>query len=151
MSLQQLADHIELQQLVTAYANAIDCREFERLDAVFTADAHIDYRAMGGIAGSYAEIRTWLPQALGAFPGYMHMVGNCEFDIGDEQASGRVACFNPMICRPPDHGADEVMFLGLWYLDRYVRTPDGWRIAERSEQRCYEFNMPQWLRAAVGL
>lgn len=146
--LQRLADRIELEDLVVRYANAIDTRNFDRLDTVFTPDAYIDYRAMGGIDGPYPTVKAWLPQALQHFPAFMHMVGNCEFDIQRDTASGRIACFNPMVVPQPDGGSD-TMFLGLWYLDEYVRTADGWRMSRRAEEKCYEFNMPDWMKKAL--
>ncbi|HEY1075952.1 MAG TPA: nuclear transport factor 2 family protein [Fontimonas sp.] len=148
VDLQRLADRVELNDLVVRYANAIDTRNFERLDTVFTPDAYIDYRAMGGIDGPYPTVKAWLPQALGHFPGFMHMTGNAEFDIQGDRASGRIACFNPMVVPQPGGGSD-TMFLGLWYLDEYVRTADGWRISRRSEEKCYEFNMPDWMKKAL--
>ena len=83
-------------RLLRAYANAIDRRDFDALDEVFTADAYIDYRAMGGIEGPYPTVKAWLPEALGHFPAYMHLTGNAAFEIDGDQARGRVACFNPM-------------------------------------------------------
>lgn len=146
--LQALADRLDLQQLVTDYAYAIDERAFERLDAVFTADAHIDYTAMGGIAGDYPTMRAWLREALRHFPAYMHLIGNLSFEIAGDAATGKIACFNPMVL-PNAQGGEDTMFLGLWYLDRYVRTAQGWRICERVERRCYDFNIPPALRAVL--
>lgn len=150
MSLAEVSDRLELQQLVIDYSNAIDTREFDRLDRIFTADACIDYRAMGGIAGDYPAIRQWLPEALKHFPGYMHFVGNFACEIDGDSATGRTACFNPMVVPRPGEEGSDTMFLGLWYLDRFVRTADGWRIRERVEQRCYDFNMPDWMRQALN-
>ncbi len=148
--LQRLADRIELNDLVVRYANAIDTRNFERLDTVFTPDAYIDYRAMGGIDGPYPAVKAWLPQALQHFPAFMHMTGNAEFDIQGDRATGRIACFNPMVVpRPGDSADTDTMFLGLWYLDEYVRTVDGWRMSRRAEEACYEFNMPEWMKQAL--
>lgn len=146
---EQLADQLALQQLAVRYANAIDRRDFDALDAVFVPDAWIDYRAMGGIAGDYAQVRAWLPEALKAFPAYMHLVGNCEFDLDGDHANGRIACFNPMVIPAPD-GSTQTMFLGLWYIDAYRRTAKGWRIVRRVEERCYDFNMPDWMRQALA-
>lgn len=148
-ALQRLADRLELEALVIRYANAIDRRDFASLDSVFTADAYIDYRAMGGIDGPYPVVKQWLPQALGHFPGYMHLVGNCEFQIDGDRARGRIACFNPMVVPRPEGGTD-TMFLGLWYLDAYLRTADGWRITRRVEEKSYDFNVPAWLKAVVN-
>lgn len=106
VALQRLADRIELEDLVVRYANAIDRRDFEALDTVFTPDAYIDYRAMGGIDGPYPAVKKWLPQALQHFPAFMHFVGNCEFAIGGDVASGRIACFNPMVVPKPEGGTD---------------------------------------------
>ena len=149
LSLEQISDRLELQQLVIDYANAIDQRAFERLDRIFTPDAYIDYRAMGGIDGNYVTVKGWLPTALQPFNGYMHLVGNCAFEIEGKQASGRIACFNPMDIPLPG-GGSHVMFLGLWYIDRYVKTADGWRISERREEKSYVFNVPEVMRKAVG-
>src|SRR5882724_8264183 len=51
MSLGEISDRFEIQRLMALYSNAIDLRDFDRLDIVFTPDAYIDYRAMGGIDG----------------------------------------------------------------------------------------------------
>ncbi len=150
LTLQQISDRLELQQLVTDYANAIDARAFERLDRIFTPDARIDYTAMGGIAGSYPQIKAWLPDALKHFPAYMHLIGNLSFEIAGDTATGQVACFNPMVIPKPDGGSD-TLFLGLWYHDRYARTTQGWRISERRESKCYDFNMPEWMKQVLKL
>lgn len=148
--LQALADRLELEQLVVDYAYAIDERDWARLDQVFTPDAQIDYTAMGGIAGAYPQIRAWLPEALQHFPAYMHLTGNHRFEIDGDQASGKIACFNPMVLPLPD-GGTQTMFLGLWYLDRYVRTAQGWRISQRSERKSYDYNMPLAMKQALKL
>lgn len=150
LTLEQISDRLELQQLVTDYANAIDARAFDRLDRIFSPDAHIDYTAMGGIAGPYPKIRAWLPEALKPFPAYLHFIGNLSFEISGDTATGQVACMNPMVI-PNAEGGSDTMFLGLWYFDKYVRTKDGWRISERVEKKCYDFNMPEWMKKALKL
>jgi len=150
LTLEQISDRLELTQLVHDYAYAIDEKAFERLDRVFTPKAFIDYTAMGGIKGDYPQIRAWLPEALKHFPAYMHFVGNLSFEIAGDHATGKVACFNPMVVPRQDGGAD-TMFLGLWYLDQYSRTKEGWRISERVEKKCYDYGMPDWMKQALNL
>jgi len=58
-------------------------------------------------------------------------------------------CFNPMEVALPD-GGTQVMFLGLWYIDRFTRTARGWRMIERVEERCYGHNVPAALSGATG-
>ncbi|HET8931684.1 MAG TPA: nuclear transport factor 2 family protein, partial [Acidimicrobiales bacterium] len=61
--------------------------------------------------------------------------------LDGDTAYGRAICHNPMTLADRD-GNDHTMFIGIWYVDRYVRTPEGWRIAERSEERSYVHNQP---------
>jgi hypothetical protein len=149
-SMQEISDRLELQQLVHAYTYAIDERNWAKLDQIFTADAYIDYRAMGGIDGPYPTVRTWLPEALKHFPAYMHLTGNAMFDLDGEKATGKVACLNPMVV-PGEGGGSDTMMLGLWYHDRYRRTAQGWRISERIEKKCFDYNMPEWMKKALNL
>jgi len=150
LTLQEISDRMELERLTVDYAYAIDERALDNLDAVFTPDAYIDYRAMGGIDGSYPKVKEWLGQALAAFPDFMHLNGNFSCDITGDTATGKMACFNPMVVPNPEGGKD-TMFLGLWYMDKYVRTPKGWRISERVEKKSYDFNMPEWMKVALKI
>ena len=60
LSLDEISDRLEIQQLLIDYSTAIDQRRFDDLDRVFTPDAYIDYRAMGGIDGRFPEVKAWL-------------------------------------------------------------------------------------------
>ena len=60
-------DRIEIDDLLTRYASAIDSRDWALLDTVFTHDAHLDYRSAGGVAGEYPEVRRWLADVLPVF------------------------------------------------------------------------------------
>uniref|UniRef100_UPI0021F33F53 nuclear transport factor 2 family protein n=1 Tax=Mycolicibacterium gadium TaxID=1794 RepID=UPI0021F33F53 len=55
LSLEEMSDRMEIQQLLVDYSTAIDSRRFDDLDRVFTPDAHIDYTELGGIAGAFPE------------------------------------------------------------------------------------------------
>jgi ketosteroid isomerase-like protein len=145
LTLQEISDRLEIQQLMIDYSSAIDQRDYDRLDDVFTPDAYIDYRAMGGIDGRYPEVKAWLKPALAVFPHYQHMVGNMAIKVTGDTASARAICFNPMEAKLPD-GKTQVMFLGLWYVDKFVRTAKGWRISERVEESCYAHNVPSGIR-----
>ncbi|NBP84793.1 MAG: hypothetical protein EBU54_06195 [Mycobacteriaceae bacterium] len=64
MNLTDIIDRLEIQQLLVDYATAIDQRRFDDLDRIFTPDAYIDYRAMGGIDGVFPEVKAWLAKVL---------------------------------------------------------------------------------------
>jgi hypothetical protein len=141
LSLEEISDRLEIQQLLTDYSTAIDGRRFDDLDAVFTEDAYIDYRAMGGIDGQYPQVKAWLAEVLPNFPAYSHMLGNLSivFDPDGRTATSRVICFNPMVLGGAADGAQpQVLFCGLWYDDAFVRTEDGWRMTRRVETKCFD-------------
>lgn len=135
LSLEEISDRLEIQQLLVAYSTAIDTRRFDDLDAVFTPDAYIDYRALGGIDGRFPEVKAWLAEVLPNFPAYSHLLGNFDVRVDGDAASSRTLCFNPMVLGGEKQ---QVMFCGLWYLDEFVRTPDGWRMTRRVEEKCFD-------------
>ncbi len=142
LSLQEISDRLEIQDLFARYSFAIDERDWNALDAIFTPDAKIDYSETGGATGTYPEIKAWLPGALERFPMFQHMVATTKLDIAGDEARSRTILFNPMTHRAAD-GAEQVFFIGLWYRDRLVRTADGWRIAERYEDMGWTHNVPE--------
>ncbi|MCF6390742.1 nuclear transport factor 2 family protein [Mycobacterium sp. MBM] len=141
LSIEEISDRLEIQQLLVDYSTAIDARRFDDLDRVFTADAYIDYRAMGGVDGHYPQVKAWLSQVLPNFPAYAHMLGNFDVTIDGDTATARTLCFNPMVLGAAPAAAGEqpqVLFCGLWYLDEFARTADGWRMTKRVEEKCFD-------------
>jgi hypothetical protein len=135
LSLQEMSDRLEIQQLLVDYSTAIDQRRFDDLDAVFTADAYIDYRALGGIDGHFPQVKAWLAEVLPNFPAYSHMLGNLSIKFAGDTATSRVICFNPMVL---DADQKQILFCGLWYDDELIRTADGWRMTRRVETKCFD-------------
>jgi hypothetical protein len=134
LSLAEISDRMEIQQLLVDYSTAIDNRRFDDLDRVFTSDAYIDYTELGGIAGTYPDVKAWLAEVLPNFPAYFHMLGNFDIRIDGDTASSRTILFNPMKLGDDD----QVMFCGLWYDDEFIRTADGWRMTRRVETKCIQ-------------
>jgi SnoaL-like domain len=135
LSLAEISDRFEIQQLLIDYSTAIDTRQFDDLDHVFTADAYIDYRAMGGIDGRFPEVKAWLAQVLPNFPAYAHMLGNFDVRIDGDTASSRTVCFNPMVLGGEQN---QILYCGLWYDDEFIRTAEGWRMSRRVETKCFD-------------
>jgi ketosteroid isomerase-like protein len=139
LSLQEISDRFEIQDLLVAYCHAIDTRDWDALDDVFTDDAVIDYTEMGGTRGGLAATKAFLAEALAGFTSYQHLAATSAVDIDGDTARGRTICHNPMILGPPPgtDGPTRILFAGLWYRDVFVRTPAGWRIRERHEEKSY--------------
>jgi len=134
LSLQEISDRLEIQDLLVRYSDAIDRRDFDLLDQVFTPDASVDYTAFGGAAGVYPEMKGWLARALAKYDGYQHLVANMDIRLAGDSATGRIMCLNPMgVVVGSTTG--EIGVCCLWYIDTYRRTADGWRIATRTEER----------------
>lgn len=141
LSLQEISDRLEIQDLLARYSYAIDERDWDALDSVFTPEAVIDYSETGGARGSRAQIKAWLPVALERFPRYQHMVATTKLELDGDSAKSRSCLFNPMVYRGED-GVEKTFFIGLWYRDTLIRTAHGWRIAERYEEMGYAHNVP---------
>ena len=136
LSLEEISDRIQIGDLLTRYTTAIDTKDYELLDSVFTPDAQVDYTSSGGIAGDYPTARDWLERALSLFPVTVHFISNSTVELRGDEASARTYVINPMLFKNPD-GSDHIFTVGAYYNDRLVRTEDGWRIRERIEEQAY--------------
>ena len=140
LSLQEISDRLEIQELFARYSHAIDSKQFDALREVFTPDAWIDYTATGGAKGDLESIIGYLKEVLPGFPSFQHLVANAIIELDGDAATSRTMCHNPMVLRRGDDGrVEQLMVVGLWYVDRLVRTPDGWRIAERVEEQSFNW------------
>ena len=133
LTLQQISDRIEIQDLMTRYTRAIDTKDYALLDTCFTQDAWVDYTSSGGAKGKYPEVRAWLEKALAPFAAMMHAIGSPSVELQGDHARTRTYVINPMGFAKPD-GTLHVFTVCAHYVDKLVRTPDGWRIAERIEE-----------------
>jgi ketosteroid isomerase-like protein len=129
-------DLLAVQQLIAAYPDIVDGRDWDRLDELFTADAVIDFSAFGGPADTAAGIKTFLRDSLAVFTRTQHMMGLPNITLDGDAATARTSCSNPMVIDNGD-GTTAVWLIGLWYDDTFARTPDGWRFTSRRQERCY--------------
>ena len=135
LTLQEISDRIEIQDLLVRYSHSIDTRDWDGLDEVFTPDAFIDYTAFGGTKGTLQETKDFLAKAMVAFKSFQHMISNMLVELDGDRATARTICHNPMVMDL--EGREHVFVCGLWYVDHLVRTPNGWRIRERVEEKSY--------------
>lgn len=149
MSMQEMSDRFEIQDLLVGYCYAVDARDFDRLDRYFTTDAVIDYSQMVGFKGNLAETKAFLRQSFGMVAMAQHAVSTTRYEIDGDRATTKTVCYNPMVVRGPDAQEATVVF-GLWYVHQHVRTDDGWRISHLHEEKCYSLGIPDWLRAHVA-
>lgn len=146
MDIQEISDRLALGQLMVEYVEAIDAKDWDALDAVFTPDAHLDYESSGGPEGKgdYPTIRAWLQKSLAMFPMTQHLIGQSRITIDGDTAQCRTMFNNPMGVPVNDDGIyDEsgtglhIFTVGGIYEDTCVRTPDGWKISQKVEHHLF--------------
>ena len=80
LSLQEMSDRFEIQDLMVGYCYAVDDRDFDALDHYFTDDAVIDYTEMVPVKGSLTEIKEFLRASLAPITNFQHAVSTTHND-----------------------------------------------------------------------
>lgn len=136
--LNAIIDKFEIQELLTAYAHAIDGRALEALDDLFAEHAEIDYTATGGMKGGLEDIKPFLQSALPMFKTTQHFVTNPLITLSGDRATSRSLLFNTMTME--QESGLQTLLIGAWYNDQLVRTDAGWRIAKRTQDLAFMQN-----------
>ncbi|MCH1512004.1 MAG: nuclear transport factor 2 family protein [Acidimicrobiales bacterium] len=146
MDIEEISDRLEIEQLMVRYVDAIDSKDWDLLDTVFTKDAFLDYESSGGPEGkgNYPEVKSWLKTSLAIFPMTQHMIGKSSITFEGDTAHCRTIFYNPMgipinatgIYDPEGEGL-HIFVVGGWYNDTCIRTETGWRIKEKVEDQAY--------------
>ncbi|WP_194832876.1 nuclear transport factor 2 family protein [Nocardia sp. XZ_19_369] len=134
LSLQEISDRLEIEDLMVRYSTVVDSRQWELFDEIFTPEARIDYTALGGAAGGLSEIKQFLATVMPGFAAYQHLMSNPVIKVDGDTATARTMCHNPMM----PTGEQTLMLCGLWYLDAFVRVDDRWWIRERVVEKGYQ-------------
>jgi 3-phenylpropionate/cinnamic acid dioxygenase small subunit len=141
LTLQELSDRAEIQDLIIAEANAMDRRDWARWQTLFTADASIDCSENDGAKGGPAEVRSWLESVLGRFHSYQHLSSNLEIELDGDRA--RVRTLQYIAVKLETAEGPRIVFSGIWFRDEVARTADGWRIHQRYEELAWRHNFPE--------
>jgi hypothetical protein len=142
LSLQDVSDRLEIEELLVRYCYAVDDRDWEAYRSIFTPDAVLDDTVTGGIRSGVEEHVAYLQRALSKILISQHAISTILIDIRSDEARARLHCSCPMVVDLGE-GKRHVFFQGLWYRDRVVRTPEGWRISELVEQGYWNYNLPE--------
>ncbi|MDH3752993.1 MAG: nuclear transport factor 2 family protein [Acidimicrobiia bacterium] len=132
-----LVARLEITDLLTRYANAVDTRDWESYRSVFTADAHIDYSSAGGAVGDLDTVTAWLRDTMSMFEMTQHLISNVDVTLGDETATVRAMFYNPMRFK----GGDQ-FFCGGYYNHDLVRTGERWWSRRLVEDACWFDGLP---------
>lgn len=126
-------DEFELRRLAEAYGVAVDDRDPDALASLFASDGALLVYEAGSDELRYAYrdacFSPLTDDLAQAYVRTFHLVANVVVEIDGDTASGTVYCLASHL-RDVGRGA-QVGTMPVRYRDRYVRTPAGWRFAER--------------------
>lgn len=142
-AIQAIQDRLEIEELLNLYAEMVDRREWTKMDRIFALEATLDYTSTGGQKGPFRETLAWLDRALESWPINLHVVSNILIEFDGDTARSRCYYHAPMGRVAPD-GSQYVITNGGRYVDKLIRTADGWRIVERiCEQTVMQGSLPE--------
>jgi hypothetical protein len=139
MDSQRVSDELEIAALLSAYARAVDTKDWQLYRSVFTDDAHIDYSAdvfTGSLDGAieffYRDFSAMVTMSI-------HYITNIESEIDGDTAAVRAMFYNPTQI----NGVPELCMFGGYYHHELTRTPTGWRSRHLREEMVWTANSPR--------
>ncbi len=129
-----LLDRAEISELLARYATALDSREWDLLEQVFTADARCDYGPLGTPRG-VPEIVALVRGTIGDLDATQHLLANVVVGVDGDAATADCYLLAQHV-RLGEPGGEHYE-IGARYHDELVRTPAGWRIAHRTLHRSW--------------
>ncbi|MFB7503457.1 nuclear transport factor 2 family protein [Streptomyces broussonetiae] len=129
-------DRLAVDEVITAYAVAVDDGDWTAYRRLFTADGRADYRSAGGIEGDATAIAAWLAENLALFTMRQHLIVNRRIHFGlldhDTGDTARVQAdyLNPMRFATGSTPTAPDLVCGGRYDFALLRTAEGWRLHE---------------------
>ena len=139
MTLEEVADRIEIGQLVCKYSRAIDRRDYDLLKSLY-AENSIDEHG-GMFSGSGAEFVEWVSKILEASGHTSHQVLNHLIELAGDYAEGEVYTCNVHIMEDSEGRKVNISNV-IRYLDKYIKSGNGWQFLHRKTVADYTLNLP---------
>lgn len=121
-----------ISRLKYAYLRCLDTKQWDDFADCFTPEATADYNGLE--FADRAALVDYMRANLGEGLITLHQVHHPEISIDGDEATARWYLQDKVIVE-----AFRFMLEGAaFYTDRYVRTPEGWRVAHTGYRRTYE-------------
>ena len=121
------ADVVAIQQVLYHYAYALDARDYDALDDVFSEDASL--HMSGGTSMSSAQYKSMCATELVKLDATHHMVTNTSVTVDGDRATSRAYFQAQHVKR--SLAPDSQFLMAGWVDDELERRAEGWRIVER--------------------
>ena len=121
-------DRLELMELQSIYAWAIDGKDGEQLALAFAENLEAEYTNLGRMQGLGLFIR-WMDAFHRPFDATQHLISNFRFAGDGDELVMRSYVIAHLVKK--GHPGGDIFNGGGYYVDRAVRTDAGWRIRSR--------------------
>lgn len=134
MKTEDLLEIEEIRQLKARYFRAMDQKDWDTWEQVFTEDVKLDFTSEGSpMMYGRDNFREYLPPILEGVK-TVHHGHMSEIKIDGDTATG-IWSMEDMLWWPQDQGGAHLWGMG-WYYESYRKCDDGqWRIAEMELRR----------------
>lgn len=146
--LRTLADRQEITDLLSRYAHALDSHDWDALRTdVFCGDAVADFLELGGVNEGIDAIVGLISSVLSGLDSSQHLIGSPLVEVDGDTATSRCYLQAQHVFKGAP-GGDHYL-VGGTYVDRHVRTRDGWRIKHRTLHASWMDGNPEVFTAAA--
>jgi hypothetical protein len=148
---QQRTDDLEaIRAVMHRYARALDRGDWPMMRACFTHDATDNH---GHLKGSVDTLVAGSREVMAQYWGIMHILGQIHIELAGDTAAVETYALSFHRRHAVDRPGDEDTVTGLRYLDRFMRTSDGWAIAERVSVHEWNTTIParDWLDSGLWI
>lgn len=135
--LQAIADRVEIEALRAEFADAVMRHDYDRLASLFTDDGAVRMPHVNAEAVGQDELRSGVERLQDSWEVFVQTTHPGIIRLEGDTASGRAYLSELM------RGHDGTSFRNYGvYHDRYRRTPEGWKFAERVYELRYFDSAP---------
>jgi hypothetical protein len=126
--LQELRDRLDVSDMITRYAFALDRCEWEEFDSIFADEVLVELpHVPSGSAVSRAEFKQMAIDTVGGFEATHHPIANHLVAVSGDRAECK--CYaNAWHSIPTERGVTDYCLVRGFYDWGLRRTEDGWRI-----------------------
>ena len=126
---QEILDRQAIVEVIDRYGLSLDAKDYARFQTCFTRDAKVTYEGLDQPLDGPEATAAFCERALASFIATQHLLGNYDITIDGDRASAQTYLHATHVAPPESGGA--ILIVGGTYVDELVRTPEGWKIAER--------------------